>query len=98
GRDRGTGAMEAAGVRDGRRLRLTTKTASGERTEVRELPEPPLLSMNLPRQLAARGLAAGQKTEVSLFDPATLRNAPMAVEVKARGVVAAGGRPVPALR
>src|SRR5262245_27780896 len=96
--DPGTGAIEVAGALEGRRLRLTTKTAIGERTEVRELPEPPLLSMNLPRQLAARGLGAGQKTEVSLFDPATLRNAPMAVEVKAREVVDAGGRPVPAFR
>jgi transglutaminase-like putative cysteine protease len=96
--DPGTGAIEVTGALDGRRLRLTTKTAGGERTETRELPEAPLLAMNLPRQLAARGLAAGQKSEVSLFDPATLRNAPMAVEVKAREVVDAGGRPVPAFR
>jgi transglutaminase-like putative cysteine protease len=96
--DPGSGAIEVKGALEGRRLHLSTKTAAGERTETRDLPEAPMLSMNLPRQLAARGLVPGQEIEVSLFDPATLRNAPMAVEVKAREVVEAGGRPVPAFR
>jgi transglutaminase-like putative cysteine protease len=57
-----------------------------------------VLSLNLPRRLAARGLAAGQRLEVSLFDPATLRNAPMELHVQAREIVTAAGRPVPAFR
>jgi transglutaminase-like putative cysteine protease len=96
--DPGTGPTEIAGVLDGRKLELSVRTASGERKETRELPEPPALSVNLPRQLAARGLAAGQRFTVSLFDPATLQNAPMTVEVQAREIVQAMGRPVPAFR
>ncbi len=96
--DAGTGATEIEGVIDGRQLRLTVKTPAGTREETRDLPEPPALSMNLPRRLAARGLEPGQTLEVSVFDPATLRNAPMTVEVQKREVVQAGGRPVPAFR
>ena len=66
--------------------------------ETRELAEPPALSLNLPRVLAARGLQPGQTLQVSVFDPATLRNAPMTLEVQAREVVRAAGRPVPAFR
>jgi len=96
--DPGTGPTEIAGTLEGRRLHLTVKTRSGERKETRELEEAPALSLNLPRQLAARGLQAGQRQEVAVFDPATMRNALMTVEVQAREVVQANGRPVPAFR
>jgi hypothetical protein len=86
------------GVLDGRRLDLTIRTPSGERRETRELAEPPALSLNLARTLAARGLETGRTLEVSLFDPATLRNAPMTLEIQAREVVQSAGRPVPAFR
>jgi len=96
--DPGTGPTEVEGVLDGRRLDLTIRTPSGERRERRELAEPPALSLNLARALAARGLEAGRTLEVSLFDPATLRNAPMTLEIQAREVVQAAGHPVPAFR
>jgi len=96
--DPGTGAVEVSGRVDGRRLDLTIATPSGRRTESREMPEAPSLALNLPRRLAAAGLAAGTRHEVTLFDPATLRNAPMTIEVEAREVVRAAGRPVPAFR
>jgi len=96
--DPGTGPTQVSGALNGRRLTLTVRTPSGERTESRDLPEPPALSMNLPRALAARGLRPGQRLQVSVFDPATLRNAPMAIEVRAREVVWVAGRPVPAFR
>jgi hypothetical protein len=96
--DAGTGATEILGTIDGRRLDLTIRTPSGERKETRELEEPPALSLNLPRVLAARGLRPGQTLQVSVFDPATLRNAPMTLEVQAREVVQSAGRPVPAFR
>jgi hypothetical protein len=94
--DPGSGPTEVAGEVDGTRLRLKVKTPSGEREETRELPEPPALSTNLPRALAAQGLAAGKTLTVSIFDPATLRNAPMRLEVRRREIVQAAGRPVPA--
>ena len=96
--DPGTGPTEVEGVLDGRRLDLTIRTPSGERRETRELAEPPALSLNLARTLAARGLETGRTLKVSLFDPATLRNAPMTLEIQAREVVQSAGRPVPAFR
>jgi transglutaminase-like putative cysteine protease len=96
--DPGTGPTEVEGVLDGRRLDLTIRTPSGVRRETRELAEPPALSLNLARALAARGLESGKTLQVSLFDPATLRNAPMTLEIQAREVVRAAGRPVPAFR
>jgi transglutaminase-like putative cysteine protease len=96
--DPGTGPTQVEGVLAGRRLQLTVRTPSGERRETRELPEPPALSLNLGRTLAARGLETGRTFLVSVFDPATLRNAPMTLEVQAREVVRAAGRPVPAFR
>ena len=96
--DPGTGAIEIAGTVDGRRLQLTVKTPSGTRTETRELPERPALSLNLSRRLAAEGLVPGKHIEASVFDPATLRNETMVVDVQAREVVRAAGHPVPAFK
>lgn len=96
--DPGTGAVEVSGTVEGKRLDLTIATPSGRRTESRELPETPALSLSVPRRLAAAGLRAGAHHELSLFDPATLRNAPLVVDVEAREVVSAAGRPVPAFR
>ncbi len=94
--DPGTGPTEVSGSLDGSRLSLTVRTPSGERSETRELPEPPALALNLPRVLAARGLSAGQSLTVSVFDPATLRNAPLQLQVRGRELVRVSGRPVPA--
>ena len=95
--DPGTGPTEVSGtLENGTRLALTVRTPSGVRTEIRELPEPPALALNLPRVLAARGLAPGQETTVSVFDPVTLRNVPMTLRVRSREIVRAAGRPVPA--
>jgi len=96
--DPGTGPVEVEGTVEGKRLHLGISSASGRRTETRDLPEPPALSLNLPRRLLAEGLAPGRKVDLSIFDPATLRNAPMRLEVKAREVVWVSGRPVPAFR
>ncbi len=96
--DPGTGPTEVEGHLDGVRLALTVRTPSGMRRETRELAERPALSLNLGRTLAARGLETGRSVLVSVFDPATLRNAPMTLEVQAREVVQAAGRPVPAFR
>jgi transglutaminase-like putative cysteine protease len=96
--DPGTGAIEVAGTLDGKRLDLTVKTPSGMRSESRVLPEPPSLSLNLPRELAAAGLEAGKHLTISAFDPATLSNSPMEVTVEKREVVWASNRPVPAFR
>lgn len=96
--DPGSGPTEVEGRLDGKRLALVIRNSAGERRETRELAEPPALSLNLPRSLAARGLEPGQTHVVSVFDPATLRNQPMTLEVKAREVVRAAGRQVPAFR
>jgi hypothetical protein len=96
--DPGTGPIEIHGALDGLELALRIKTPSGERNETRTLSEPPNLSLNLPRRLAAEGLEAGQHRVITTFDPATLKNAPMELSVEKREVVWAAGRPVPAFR
>jgi hypothetical protein len=96
--DPGTGPTAVEGVLEGLRLTLTVRTPSSTRSETRILTEAPALAMNLPRRLAAEGLAPGRRFEVSVFDPATLHNAHMVLEVKAREIVGAAGRPVPAFR
>ena len=102
--DPGTGPIEVNGTiattADPKKvaLHLTVKTASGTRTEDRVLDEPPALSLNLSRRLANGGLVAGARHRWTVFDPATLRNAPVVVDVGKRELVGDSGRPVPAFR
>jgi hypothetical protein len=97
--DPGTGPIEVRGRIDGRRLSLDVKTPSGTRSEVRELDEPPALSLNISRRLANGGLVAGAKHQWTVFDPATLRNSKVNVEVGRRELVrGAGATPLPAFR
>ncbi len=97
--DPGTGPIEVRGRIDGRRLSLDVKTTSGTRSEVRELDEPPALSLNISRRLANGGLVAGAKHQWTVFDPATLRNSKVNVEVGRRELVrGAGAAPLPAFR
>jgi hypothetical protein len=96
--DPGTGPTEIRGVLEGRTLALTVKTPSGERSERRDLPEPPALPFSFSRRLAAQGLETGRALRIAVFDPMTLRNAPMVLQVESREVVDVAGRPVPAFR
>src|SRR5262245_19227363 len=100
--DPGTGPIEVSGTIDAgpkrAGLHLVVKTPSGTRTEDRLLDEPPALSLNLSRRLANGGLVAGARHHWTVFDPATLRNAPVVVDVGKRELVGDSGRPVPAFR
>src|SRR5262245_29754442 len=97
--DPGTGAVEVRGRLDGRTLTLDVRTASGTRSEARTLDEPPALSLNLSRRLANGGLVAGARHQWTIFDPATLRNSPVTVDVGRRELVrGAGAAPIPAFR
>ena len=98
--DPGTGPIQVTGRLSGLQLTLAVKTASGTRTEVRELTEPPALSLNLSRRLAnGGGLVAGARHHWTIFDPATLHNAPVVIDVGRRELVrGAGGAPMPAFR
>jgi Transglutaminase-like superfamily len=96
--DPGTGPVEVDGRLQGLELELTIKSRSGERHETRRLSEPPQLALNLSRRLAAFGLETGRSFTVPVFDPATLRNAPMTVTVLAREVVSVEGKPTPAFK
>jgi transglutaminase-like putative cysteine protease len=96
--DPGTGPIEVNGALNGTRLALSVTTSGSTRTEIRELPEPPMLSLNLSRQLANGGLVAGARHRWTVFDPATLHNAPVVVDVGKRELVRDAGRPIPAFR
>jgi transglutaminase-like putative cysteine protease len=55
--------------------------------------------LSVGRRLAAEGLVDGTKKEWMVFDPATMKNAPVTIAVGAREVVTAGGRrPIPAFK
>ena len=96
--DPGTGPIEVRGRVNGSSLTLEIKTAGGTRTEQRELEEPPALSLNMARRLANGGLVPGTTHQWTVFDPATLRNAPVTVSVGNREVVRGGAAPIPAFR
>ncbi|MBZ5557271.1 MAG: transglutaminase-like domain-containing protein [Acidobacteriia bacterium] len=94
--DPGTGPVAVRGQVNGRHLALSVTTPSGTRNEERDLPEPPALSLNLSRKLANGGLVTGARYEWSIFDPATLRNAPVIVRVGKREFVPGVTTPIPA--
>ena len=103
--DPGTGPVDVAGTVDGRRIALTIASAGSSRTEERILEEPPALALNLSRRLVNAGLKPGGRYEFMLFDPATLRNAPVTVTVGEREMVStsagqsySSGGGVPAFR
>ena len=102
--DPGTGPVvvrgrvqENAGSRA--RLIIDITSAGKTRTETRELSEPPVLSQNFSRLLAGGRLAAGSRQQWTIFDPATLRNQPVTVDIGSRELVRnTGERPIPAFR
>jgi transglutaminase-like putative cysteine protease len=97
--DPGTGPIEVRGRINGLHLRLEVTTASGTRSEERELAEPPALSLNISRRLANGGLVPGATHRWTIFDPATLRNAPVTIGVGRRELVRGSGvTPIPAFR
>ena len=96
--DPGTGPITIDGTIDGRRLELGIATGGVRRAEVRELAEPPALTLNLSRRFAASGLAPGKTLQAMVFDPATLRNAPITMTVEDREIIRSADRPVPAFR
>ena len=96
--DPGTGAVHVKGEIAGLRLTLAITSGGVTRTETRELAEPPALSLNLPRVLASGGLVPGKRHEWTIFDPATLSNAPMVITVGSRELVRGLPVPTPAFR
>ena len=112
--DPGTGPVQVSGRVSGKHVSLTIKTPSGTQTEERDLADVPVLSLNLPRRLAAQGFKPGTQQQFVLFDPATLHSETVTigigkreiVNVYAPAIVTVGGqrissrtnRPIPAFR
>ena len=96
--DPGTGPITIGGVVRDLDLHISITSAGRTRTEVRRLAERPMLSLNLVRRLADQGLASGAVHRWNMFDPATLRNAPVMVKVGAREIVRSASAPIPASR
>src|SRR5688572_21152772 len=110
--DPGTGPMAIKGRLDGLpphdaksaswgprlRLSLELSSASGSRTETRDHEEPPALMLSVGRRLASEGLVSGAKRQWTVFDPATMQNAPVTIAIDDREVVQSGGRPIPAFK
>lgn len=96
--DPGTGPVSVSGALDGLTLTLSVTSGGSTRTETRTLTEPPSLMLSLARRLASEGLKAGARHRWLMFDPATMRNEPVTVEVGGREVVRINDRPLPAFR
>ena len=100
--DPGTGPIQVHGnVEHGPSnyvLNISITSPGGTRTERRELPEAPVMTLNLSRVLAARGITPGASYQWTIFDPATLRNAPVNVTIGRREVVRMSDTTVPAFR
>ena len=96
--DPGTGPIRIDGLIRDLDLHISIPSAGRTRTEVRRLPERPMLTLNLVRRLADQGLTAGSIHRWNVFDPATLRNAPVVVKVGGREIVRSTGAPIPAFR
>lgn len=102
--DPGTGAIEVRGTLDppvtGEPYGVTVGITSGgaTRTEHLTLPGPPAMSLNLSRVLANGGLVPGAQHRMTIFDPATLSNAPIDIAVGRREVVRVDDTNVPAFR
>jgi len=96
--DPGTGPITVSGeVRD-LELRISITSGGRTRTDIRQLAERPMLALNLARRLAHEGLKPGSRHQWMVFDPATLQNAPVTVNVGAREIVRAANMPIPAFR
>lgn len=85
--DPGTGPVEVSGTVTGKHVSLTLKTASGIQREERDLDAVPVLSLSLPRRLAAAGFKPGTQQQFLLFDPATMRSERVTIEVGRREIV-----------
>src|SRR5687768_8225365 len=96
--DPGTGPIRIGGVVHDLDLHISITTGGGTRTEVRRLAERPMLSLNLVRRLAETGLSTGSTHRWNVFDPATLRNAPVTLKVGGREIVRSANAPIPAFR
>ena len=111
--DPGTGPMAIKGRLDGLpphdaksaswgprlRLSLEISSAAGSRKDTRDLKEPPALMLSVGRRLASEGLVAGATRQWTVFDPATMQNAPVTIQIDDREVVqGASRRPIPAFR
>jgi len=93
--DPGTGPVEVTGTVSGKHVSLTIKTANGTQKEERDLEDVPVLSVNLPRLLAARGFKPGTEQQFFVFDPATLRGERMTLAVSRREIISISS-PMPA--
>lgn len=96
--DPGTGPIKIGGVVRALDLHISITSGGSTRTEVRRLAERPMLSLNLVRRLADNGLTTGSTHQWNVFDPATLRNAPVTVTIGEREVVRSANAPIPAFR
>ena len=86
----------AAGA--GQRLAVAITSSGRTRTEERRFVDAPVMTLNLSRLLASRGLAAGARHRWTVFDPATLTNAAVDLRVGEREIVRTRDGIIPAFR
>ncbi len=104
--DPGTGPLRVHGAVNppgsaagaGQRLAVAITSSGRTRTEERRFVDAPVMTLNLSRLLASRGLAAGARHRWTVFDPAMLTNAAVDLRVGEREIVRTRDGIIPAFR
>ncbi|MDA8434182.1 MAG: transglutaminase-like domain-containing protein [Nitrospiraceae bacterium] len=83
--------LDVHGTVRGKELLLTIKTAGGSSSRVVPLPRDPSLGVSMLPALFAGGIAKGKRVEITSFDPASLSQQQVSVEVVGKEETEAGG-------
>jgi len=90
-------SAQADGRMEGNRLVVNAQIGSKMQKVALPLEAPPLFDLTVLKLLAARELKAGERYRVRVFDPQTLSNRPMEIEVVGLEVVKVRGEMEPAV-
>jgi hypothetical protein len=88
--------VRSEGRMEGERLILDLDLDGEKKRQVLSLQEPPWFDLTLPLLLASQDLRPGRRFRVTLFDPQSLSNQPVLVEVVALEALPVEGKLVPA--
>ncbi len=87
-----TGKFEVEGKIEGKKLRLVFTTGGVRREEIMPLKEPIYLSAPLKSYIGKKGFEEGKRYQFTMFDPSTMTQIPIIVEIKGKEKVKIKGR------
>lgn len=87
-----------SGEVDGKKLALKVNTAGKSETKVVELKETPYLTYHIKPFILSKGIEVGRRYQQKFFDPSTLSNSEILLEVEGREKMVSKGKEVTAYR